>query len=151
MECESCRWRSQYQAGETITIKGVSGSENTLYAIWEKIATLYIYSISYNANGGSGAPSKSILGASVDTQIRGTISTKEPTRAGYTFLGWSKQSGASTASYQPGEEIILYSTNPEIVLYAVWRINTSFNYRIDYIRVVGRPYQVQPFLVQIRR
>ena len=122
----------QYQAGETITIKGVSGSENTLYAIWEKIATVYDYSISYNANGGSGAPSKTIVGSSVDTQIQGTISMKEPTRAGYSFLGWSKQSGAATASYQPGEEITLYSTNPEIVLYAVWRTNTSFNYRIDY-------------------
>ena len=72
------------------------------------------YAISYNANGGSGAPSSQ----SIYANISYTLSSTKPTRTGYTFLGWSTSSTATTASYQPGQSV---TPNGNLSLYAVWR------------------------------
>ena len=77
------------------------------------------YTLSYNANGGSGAPA-SQTGTGVGSYTF-TISNTRPTRTGYSFLGWSLSSAATTASYQPGGTIKLTSND---TLYAVWKINT---------------------------
>lgn len=75
------------------------------------------YAISYNANGGSGAPNSQ----SVYANISYTLSSTKPTRTGYTFLGWSTNSSATTASYQPGQSV---TPNGNLALYAVWRLNS---------------------------
>ncbi len=72
------------------------------------------YTLSYNANGGSGAPSSQSGAASY------TISAVQPTRSGYTFLGWSKSSSATAASYKAGNTITLTANT---TLYAVWQKN----------------------------
>lgn len=77
------------------------------------------YTVTYKANGGSGAPS-------AQTKWHGTaleLSTDKPTRTGYTFLGWATTSTATAAngSYDPGDT---YSTNAALTLYAVWKANT---------------------------
>lgn len=84
----------------------------TLYAQWQAIT----YAVTYNANGGSGAPSTGYktYGANY------TISTTRPQRTGYTFLGWGTSASATTASYQPGAT---YSTNAALSLYAVWALS----------------------------
>ena len=82
------------------------------------------YTLSYNANGGSGAPGKQ-TGTGVGSYTF-TISGTKPTRTGYTFLGWSLSSTATSASYQPGGSITLTAS---ATLYAVWRINT---YTVSY-------------------
>lgn len=56
------------------------------------------YTVSYNANGGNGAPSSQIK--TKDTAL--TLSLTEPTRPGYTFLGWSASPSSMTSEYQPG-------------------------------------------------
>lgn len=89
-----------------------SGNSNiTLYAVWKVIT----YSIRYDANGGSGAPAtqKKEHGKSI------LLSSIEPVRTGYNFLGWSKSETATYASYRPGAE---YYTNEDTKLYAVWDI-----------------------------
>lgn len=78
--------------------------------------SLSTYTISYNANGGSGAPSK-------QTKTYGkslTLSSTKPTRTGYTFQGWST-SNDSSVEYDPGDT---YTTNASTTLYAVWKANT---------------------------
>ena len=75
------------------------------------------YSITYNANGGSGAPSSQGVYAGVTY----TLSSTQPTRTGYTFLGWSTSSTATTATYQPGASV---TPNGNLPLYAVWSINS---------------------------
>ncbi|OUQ62904.1 hypothetical protein B5E53_16915 [Eubacterium sp. An11] len=71
------------------------------------------YTISYNANGGTGAPAsqtkykESVL----------TLSTQKPKRTGYIFKGWAVTNTAESATYQPGGS---YSSNSDVVLYAVW-------------------------------
>ncbi|MDR2421373.1 MAG: InlB B-repeat-containing protein, partial [Oscillospiraceae bacterium] len=75
------------------------------------------YTVSYNANGGSGAP-----GSQTKTQnVALTLSGTRPTRSGYTFLGWATSSTATSASYQPGGS---YTANANATLYAVWRVST---------------------------
>lgn len=93
-----------------------------LYAQWKK--TL---SITYNDNGGSGGPgvrSKDIFYPT--TSYTFTINSTNPTRTGYTFLGWSTSSTATTASYTAGNTI---SRSANLTLYAVWRAHT---YTVNY-------------------
>ncbi len=73
------------------------------------------YTITYNANGGTGAPPSQTTTGST------TLSAVRPTRIGYTFVGWSTSSSATAASYAPGAT---YSGNTSVVLYAVWQANT---------------------------
>lgn len=72
------------------------------------------YTLSYNANGGNGAP------ASQNGAKSYTVSSAQPTRSGYTFLGWSKSSSATSASYVGGDVIALTA---DTTLYAVWKKN----------------------------
>ena len=74
------------------------------------------YTISYNANGGSGAPSAQTKWYNENI----TLSSSSPTRTGYTFNGWATSSGGSKA-YSPGST---YSSNSSVTLYAVWTIKT---------------------------
>ena len=90
-----------------------------LYTAWNT------YTISYNANGGSGAPGN-------QTKTYGTnltLSSTKPTRTGYTFLGWSTSSSATSASYSAGATLNsdLSTTNrATVTLYAVWSINSYY-------------------------
>lgn len=81
----------------------------TLYAIWE----LKTYTVSYNSNGGTGAPGNQTK--KYNTPL--TLSTIIPTNSGYIFKGWSTSSDATTATYQAGSS---YTSNANVTLYAVW-------------------------------
>lgn len=80
------------------------------------IPALTKYTVSYNANGGSGAPSSQskYYGKTL------TLSSTKPTRSGYTFKGWATSSSGSVA-YASGAS---YTTNASATLYAVWQANT---------------------------
>ena len=93
------------------TSKSIS-TNSTYYPITK----LNTYTVSYNANGGSGAPASQTK----TTNNNLTLSSVKPTRVGYTFRGWGTSSSATTATYQPGGT---YSNNKSITLYAVWKIN----------------------------
>ena len=104
---------ADYSAGGSYT----ANSAITLYAVWKKTLTL-----SYNANGGSNAPSNQSADIYNSTTSKAfTISTGKPTRTGYTFLGWSTSSGATSATYSAGGSITLSANT---TLYAVWQINS---------------------------
>lgn len=78
------------------------------------VAAKTSYKVTYNANGGSGAPSS-------QTKWHGTtlkLSSSKPTRSGYSFMGWATSSGG-TAAYQPGGN---YTANASVTLYAVWGV-----------------------------
>lgn len=79
--------------------------------------TAQSYTISYNANGGSGAPGSQSVTAGGYTYLSSTI----PSRSGYDFLGWSTSSTATTASYKPGA---YFTTSKSVTLYAVWKKHT---------------------------
>ena len=68
--------------------------------------------ITYDANGGEGAP-----GAETVDQGSYTISETEPTWSGHTFSGWATSAEATQAQYSAGQTI---TVNADITLYAVW-------------------------------
>ena len=105
---------ASYQPGGSISIS----ANTTLYAVWELIT----YTVSYNANGGSGAPSSQTKTYGVNLTLSSTI----PTRTGYTFLGWSTSSTATSATYSAGGT---YSSNADATLYAVW---SQITYTVSY-------------------
>ena len=109
-----------YQPGGNYT----SNSSRTLYAIWESNAPK-TYTVSYNANGGSGAPASQTKTHNVTLTLRTTV----PTRSGYTFKGWSTSSTATTASYSAGGS---YTTNASATMYAVWQKNPAATYTVSY-------------------
>ena len=85
------------------------------------IPKLPSYAISYNANGGSGAPGS-------QTKWYGknlTLSSTKPTRTGYTFQGWATSSSGSVA-YASGAT---YTANSSVTLYAVWK---AITYSVKY-------------------
>lgn len=89
----------------------------TMYASTTiSVPKLASYTVSYNANGGSGAPSSQTkwYGKSL------TLSSTKPTRTGYSFQGWATSSGGSVA-YSSGAS---YTANAAATLYAVWKANT---------------------------
>ncbi len=75
------------------------------------------HTVSYNANGGSGAPGG-------QTKWWGevlTLSSTRPTRANHTFLGWATSANGAVA-YQPGGR---YGADNNVTLYAVWKLATK--------------------------
>lgn len=90
------------------------------------IPTLQNWPVTYNANGGSGAPAK--LTKYYDTPL--TLSSVKPTKSGYTFRGWAtSQANASNGSpsnaYGPGKIIAAGTNGPFPQLWAVWELNYS--------------------------
>lgn len=78
------------------------------------------YTVTYDANGGSGEPSPQ-TGVSVSAiSCKVTISNIIPIKNGYSFLGWSQDSEAITATYKSGDSIVI---NSNTTLYAVWQKN----------------------------
>ena len=96
-------------------------------------ATSRVYYLYYDANGGSGAPPTQSSVSTTNNSWAFKISNTEPTRSGYTFLGWAKSSTATSASYQPGDTISLTSSSPTATLYAVWEEAS----RTYYFRTLG--------------
>jgi len=80
------------------------------------------YTVSYYANGGSGAPAS-------QTKWYGEtlkLSTTQPTRTGYTFAGWNTNSSGTGTNYSAGAN---YTSNAALTLYAKW---TPVTYTVTY-------------------
>ena len=89
-----------------------SGSDNW-YVHW-----IPYYVLSYDANGGSDAPSaQSVSSEASPCQL--TVSSTEPTRTDYIFEGWSTSSSAVSpdGAWDPGDT---HAMTGDVTLYAVW-------------------------------
>lgn len=102
------------------TDNGDSATKNVSFTV--TVPAWTSYKITYNANGGSGAPSAQTKWK--DQTL--TLSVTKPTRTGYTFLGWSTSSTATTATYSAGGS---YTANSGATLYAVWK---ALTYTVSY-------------------
>lgn len=111
----------QYIAGGTY--KG--SSDITLYAVWEKVVTTQKYTITFNANGGSGGPTAITVNAGESVNLP----TSTPTKEGFTFLGWNISSDATSAAYSAGQSI---SPSSNMTLYAVWKQDVVETYTITF-------------------
>lgn len=92
-------------------MNGTSSASQTI-----TIPALAHHYVTFDANGGTGAPGR------VDKWYGEnlTLPSTKPTRENYEFLGWSK-TPTGTAEYQPGQT---YGGTPDAdyTLYAVWKL-----------------------------
>lgn len=105
-------------SAQSISVKGTVSSYagGAMASGTVTVAAKTSYAVTYDANGGSGAPA-------AQTKWYGetlTLSSTKPTRANYTFLGWSTSSTATTATYAAGAS---YTGNAALKLYAVWKLS----------------------------
>ena len=111
------------RATQTVTVKvtvtnssGYANGTSTVSRTFT-ISPLASHTVSYNANGGSNAPS-------AQTKWYGsilTLSTQVPTRTNHTFQGWATSSTGAVA-YQPGGQ---YGNDANVTLYAIWKQSVS--------------------------
>lgn len=113
------------------------GYDRTIYVTAVSATTRYYYQIHAFANNGTfsdGTTSYYTPVSSTGTSTSGTFDVgllKEPTRSGYTFLGWGYTSNATT--YYKDTEIAVSTTatdsrDPKIInLYAIWE-NSTYAY-----------------------
>jgi len=103
----------------TVGTQYTFNASTRLYAIWGAALT-------YNGNNGTGAPTDATVyyaGGSA------TLSSTEPTRTNYTFMGWSTNQNATTADYVAGGSITLAQNT---TLYAVWKADSyTVTYNLD--------------------
>lgn len=97
----------RYNPGDTFG----SDTDTTIYAIWKADT----YTVSYNANGGTGAPGSQTKTYGVNL----TLSSTKPTRTNYTFKGWGTSAASTTVAYASGAS---YTANAAIMLYAIWEL-----------------------------
>ncbi len=109
---------TDYTPGQSFTLPVESNV--TFYAIWASV-----FGITYNANGGGGAPTDSDeyeIGDPITVAAPGAMS-----RTGHTFSHWNTLPTGLGTSYNPGETITMGDGGVE--LHAIWTVNT---YTITY-------------------
>ncbi len=120
--------KGQYvMSGRDYTVTGLSSGEYTavLTAVntnteekrtagCESFKIVDTYEVSYNANGGTNAPSSQIK---IQDDDSFTLTASTPVRKGYVFTGWAASKNALEAQYKAGAS---YTKNAKITLYAVW-------------------------------
>ena len=91
---------------------GTAAASNA-YAVSARESHTY----SFNANGGSGAPSSITKWYGEQLAVPST----KPTRNSYSFLGWATRSSATSAEYQAGTSY--WTPDATTTLYAVWHLD----------------------------
>ena len=101
------------------------------------------YTVTYHANGGTGAPASQTKYYGNDLTLSDTI----PTRSGYTFVGWSTSSSDTSATYSPGDS---YTVNASRTLYAVWE-KANYEFSISGLTISdSEPYRYGEITVRVR-
>lgn len=120
-----------YEFDHWSSTSGYISSDTTLTAYFN--SNTVTYTLSYNANGGSGAPNASTYGPTTDGTHTFTVSNTEPTRSGYEFTGWSVYYGGSTHYLKKGVSgyttFAMNSSTPSATAYACW---VQRNYTLNY-------------------
>ena len=83
------------------------------------------YTVTFDPNGGSGGPD---IQKKIENRTL-TITTKQPTRNGYNFVGWGLEKNSTTPTYVGGD---VYTENADLKLYAIWQVKTYYiSYDLD--------------------
>lgn len=101
------------------------------WGVSDPVTTGSSYTLSYDANGGSGTPPTSVT-AVVGSSL--TIATNSGpgalTRSGYSFTGWNTQADGLGMSYTPGASIFMPGSN--LTLYAIWtQVTHTLSYDLN--------------------
>ena len=106
-----------YYIGQSYTVSG----NVTFYAVWDYTGGS-TYTVTFNANGGTGTPPPSRLVGSTSSIT--LPSGSGLSRTGYTFAGWSTSSEPNeTNTYTSGSSYSMYYSN--VTFYAAWQVNSN--------------------------
>ncbi len=101
---------TSYTDGKLITVS----SNMILYAMWNETPVVPdTYTVTFNANGGTGTMSPQTFTASVGQNL----TTNTFTKIGYNFAGWNTSPGGTGTSYSDRQFI---TVNSNMTLYAMW-------------------------------
>jgi len=110
--------------GGVINVQNVNNTSTTLSTSGEyRIYTIQVnytantYSVSYNANGGTGTTASQTKTHGVTLQLR----SNGYSRTGYTFSKWNTQANGKGTNYNAGAN---YTANAAATMYAQWTVNT---------------------------
>ena len=116
---EFAGWGLTDAATEAVTSPFTPEDDITLYAIWDDVTPVLTYTVTYNANGGTGTiePVEVIAGESitVDDGSGLTPPEHETPEFSYTFAGWAKTDSAQSATV-----VSPFTPDKDTILYAVW-------------------------------
>lgn len=130
-------WSKESNANPTTWSLNKSGTTacnkgSTIYLVAKNPnpTTKYTYTLNYDANGGTGAPSADSW-STTDASIRYhsfTVKNTTPTREGYVFKGWKAKDGSDTiytggtlcSVSQYGNDVVKNGNTWTRTLYAVW-------------------------------
>ena len=108
-----------YAPGDTYTATG-NQTEYRIYAVWEANEPVTNKVLIYDKNDGTGEITRDTFTGSTTTVRRNV----NPTRTGYTFKGWSNNSGSgNNIDYAPGDTYTATGNQTEYRIYAVWEAN----------------------------
>ncbi|MBD9114720.1 hypothetical protein EGP95_02935, partial [bacterium] len=105
----------EYTADATVKNLAETGSI-TLYAKW----SANTYTITYNANGGTGSMNKTTCVYDTNCTIAGNSFTKE----NYDFVNWAKDS-VTGETYNAGATVKNLATSGNVDMYAIWEESLS--------------------------
>lgn len=124
-----------YQPGDPIRIT----TDTTLTAQWDTIQ----YNLTYNANGGTGAPGPD---TNLPAGLHTLNSTTKPTYGSNIFLGWTADDSASGKIYEAGKQlptIVPQVTIPDTdTVYAVWGADSNGDGTADAQQVLIVPADI---------
>lgn len=115
-------------AGNTVTGADIATEHKSIYSQW----TQNSYTITYNANGGTGTVADQTTEYTADVKL----ASSGFTRPGYTLIGWSTDPNATEAQYSLGATASKLAGSGTVTLYAVWQaydVNVTFDNLIDMI------------------
>lgn len=117
-EGEFLDWRDEtnekhYVAGDEVML-----TENQKLKLVAYFKVTRSYALEYDGNGGTGKPNSQACESAIGS-CDFTISTIEPTREGYQFMGWQKIDDNSM-TYAPGASVRSRSYLKPLILKAVW-------------------------------
>ena len=106
-----------------ITYKTTNPSNQTINIV-NQFDFRKLYTVDYNTKGGSQIASQDKI-ENVDL----TLTNSTPTKAGYTFAGWTDEENGTTAKYQAGSK---YTLNESVILYAIYsRVTYNITYTLN--------------------
>ncbi|MBP5705778.1 MAG: InlB B-repeat-containing protein, partial [Spirochaetales bacterium] len=110
----------------TIVAGWAAGERTDDVSLWARW-TPNSYTVTFNANGGSGDMSSQNMTYDTESALTANAFSK----TGYTFLGWSDNSADTYPKYQDNSTVLNLTavSGAEVTLYAVWSANT---YTIKY-------------------
>ena len=118
-------WGETQNAGTVLTGSYTPSTRIILFPQW----TPDVYVVTYNANGGNGAPTTASQNFTYGSTALSPSAKGTLTRTGYTFAGWSTTAIASGTIYSNSSDNIAgtttaYTPTASITLYAKWTANT---------------------------